>query len=154
MTSRIQLALNVADVEAATAFYSKLFNVQPHKSREGYANFVVEDPPLKLVLMQQTGAREALNHLGIELLDSAAVAATAARLDQRGLSPRLVKSQECCHAVQDKVYVPAPEVPLGFWEFYTVTDDAPTGSTAGSPCCPTSTAPPTVSGSGHPQSCC
>ena len=71
-TTRIQLALNVEDIAEATAFYSALFGVAPHKQREGYANFAVEDPPLKLVLFENPGAGERLNHLGVEAPTAAA----------------------------------------------------------------------------------
>ena len=67
-TTRVQLALNVEDIDAATAFYTKLFGVGPHKQRPGYANFSVEDPPLKLVLFENPSASERLNHVGIETM--------------------------------------------------------------------------------------
>jgi catechol 2,3-dioxygenase-like lactoylglutathione lyase family enzyme len=143
-TTRIQLALNVEDITEATAFYERLFGVPPHKQRDGYANFVVEDPPLKLVLFESPGAGERLNHLGIEAPTSEQVSAALARFQAAGLQTRLAEQDLCCHAVQDKVFVTAPDVPLGWWEYYTVTDDdpaAPSDATAqaSEPCCPGST---------------
>lgn len=135
-TSRIQLALNVSDLEAATRFYSQLFGVDPHKQQPGYANFAVADPPLKLVLFENPHADGALNHLGVEVADSGAVVAAAGRFDQLGLQTRSSVQEQCCHAVQDKVYVTAPDVPLGQWEFYTVIDDNPDdGVSDGGRCC-------------------
>jgi len=140
-TSRVQLALNVTDIDAATRFYSDLFGVEPAKQRPGYANFVVADPPLKLVLFEHPTATSALNHLGVEVPTSADVVAAADRFRAVGLSHNMTESDRCCHAVQDKVWVDAPDVPLGAWEFYTVLADDPGGDAtdAQSTCC--STAP-------------
>jgi len=140
--SRVQLALNVADLEAATSFYRDLFGVEVHKQRPGYANFAIADPPLKLVLIENPGAADALNHLGVELADADDVIAATTRFTQVGLSTRSSVQERCCHAVQDKVYVTAPEVPLDQWEFYAIVDDNPDDSVADAAgsCCPT--APP------------
>jgi catechol 2,3-dioxygenase-like lactoylglutathione lyase family enzyme len=148
-TSRVQLALNVDDLEVATAFYTKLFGVAPHKQRSGYANFVIEDPPLKLVLFENANAPESLNHLGIEAPTVEAVTAAEERLRAAGLETRSMTDDLCCHAVQDKVFVAAPDVPLGWWEFYAVTDDDPdeTSDRVASQCC-TAPAQPDAS------SCC
>ena len=113
--SRLQLALNVSDLDEAVAFYTKLFGVAPQKERAGYANFAVADPPLKLVLFESGDAGESLNHLGVELADSQQVGETATRLHDAGLATRASEQETCCHATQDKVYVHAPDVPLGFW---------------------------------------
>jgi catechol 2,3-dioxygenase-like lactoylglutathione lyase family enzyme len=124
-TTRVQLALNVTDLAAAMAFYTAMFGVPPHKQREGYANFAVEDPPLKLVLIEKPGDGERLNHLGVEAETSDEVTAALSRFREAGLEATLAEQDVCCHAVQDKVFVTAPDVPLGWWEYYTVTDDAP-----------------------------
>ena len=124
-TTRIQLALNVEDVAAATEFYTALFGVSPHKQRAGYANFVVADPPLKLVLIENPGAGERLNHLGVEAQTTDEVLDRLAGFRAAGLSARVAEQDLCCHAVQDKVFVTAPDVPNGWWEFYAVTDDSP-----------------------------
>lgn len=136
-TTRVQLALNVEDLDATTAFYTKLFGVAPHKQRPGYANFAIEDPPLKLVLFENADAPGTLNHLGIEAPNVQAVAAADERFRTAGLDTRSITDDLCCHAIQDKVFVTAPDVPLGWWEYYAVTDDDPT-ETAGQPasqCC-------------------
>lgn len=124
-TSRVQLALNVADIDAATRFYTDLFGVGPAKERTGYANFMVADPPLKLVLFENPGAASPLNHLGVEVASSDEVVAAARRFEAAGMPHSLAESDRCCHAVQDKVWVEAPDVPLGGWEFYTVLADDP-----------------------------
>lgn len=125
MSSRVQLALNVADLESAVKLYTSMFGTEPHKVRPGYANFAVEDPPLKLVLFENAEASGALNHLGVEVEDVATVEKFATRFSEAGLETRTSDSELCCHAVQDKVYVTAPDVPIGTWEFYTIIDDAP-----------------------------
>ena len=124
-TSRIQLALNVGDIDAATRFYTDMFGAQPAKLRPGYANFVVDDPPLKLVLFENPGAESALNHLGVEVRSSADVVEATRRFTDAGLAHTTAEVGACCHAVQDKAWVEAPDVPLGAWEFYTVLDDDP-----------------------------
>jgi catechol 2,3-dioxygenase-like lactoylglutathione lyase family enzyme len=124
-TTRIQLALNVDDLAQATAFYTRLFGVEPHKMREGYANFVVADPPLKLVLIENPGAGERLNHLGVEAPTTEHVTRALARFRAAGLATTVAEQDVCCHAVQDKVFITAPDVPLGWWEYYAVTDDDP-----------------------------
>ena len=124
-TGRIQLALNVADLTAAVRVYSEMFGTGPSKERPGYANFAIADPPLKLVLFEDPGATSPLNHLGVELDSSADVGEVAARFAAAGLEHTQSVVDRCCHAVQDKIWVSVPEVPLGAWEFYTVLDDEP-----------------------------
>ena len=139
-TSRVQLALNVTDIDAATAFYRDLFGVEPAKQRPGYANFEIADPPLKLVLFHHPDATSPLNHLGVELATAAQVVEAAGRFAAAGLAHTTpVEAERCCHAVQDKVWVDAPDVPLGGWEFYAVLGDATAESEAGrtTACCTT-----------------
>ena len=119
--SRVQLALNVSDIDEAVAFYSKLFATEPAKRREGYANFAVESPPLKLVLIENPGAAGSLNHLGVEVVSTADVAAAQARLAGDGLATATEENVSCCYAVQDKVWV--GDDANGRWEFYTVLGD-------------------------------
>jgi len=123
--SRIQLALNVDDVEAATAFYSKLFGVEPAKTRPGYANFAIADPPLKLVLLENPGTSGTLNHLGVEVADVDAVDAEQTRLAAVGLASTEERDSTCCYAKQTKFWV--ENTPGGErWEVYTVLADSPT----------------------------
>ena len=108
--SRVQLALNVADIDSAVEFYSKLFGAEPAKRRPGYANFAILDPPLKLVLMENADARGsgvegALNHLGVEVETPEEVAAASSRLIGEGLATDVQEGTTCCFAVQDKVWV-------------------------------------------------
>jgi catechol 2,3-dioxygenase-like lactoylglutathione lyase family enzyme len=122
LVSRIQLALNVSDLDAAIAFYSKLFGTEPAKVRPGYANFAVVDPPLKLVLIEGQGAGGTLNHLGVEVASTDAVGAAHARLAGEGLATAVEEQVTCCYAVQDKVWVDGPDAEP--WEVYTVLADA------------------------------
>jgi catechol 2,3-dioxygenase-like lactoylglutathione lyase family enzyme len=119
--SRVQLALNVADLEEAVAFYSKLFATEPAKRRPGYANFAIAEPPLKLVLIEGTGTPGTLNHLGVEVMSTDEVAAATARLTAEGLITATEDQVACCYAVQDKVWVDAPDGEP--WEIYTVLAD-------------------------------
>jgi catechol 2,3-dioxygenase-like lactoylglutathione lyase family enzyme len=127
--SRIQLALNVADLEASVEFYSRLFATEPHKRRPGYANFAIADPPLKLVLIEVPadhrgeGTVGALNHLGIEVDGTGAVASHSARLKDEGMATTDELDTTCCYALQDKVWVHDPAGAP--WEVYTVKDDNP-----------------------------
>jgi catechol 2,3-dioxygenase-like lactoylglutathione lyase family enzyme len=125
--SRIQLALNVDDVEAAVAFYAKLFGTEPAKRRPGYANFAVVDPPLKLVLLENPGQGGTLNHLGVEVASVDAVDAEQTRLARLGLPSVDERGTTCCYAAQDKFWVEGS--PGGErWEVYTVLADSPTFS--------------------------
>ena len=119
--ARVQLALNVADLDTAVAFYSRLFGVAPAKVRPGYANFAVDDPPLKLVLVEGHGPPGTLNHLGVEVPGTDEVVADQARLSAEGLPTATEDQVTCCYAVQDKVWVDAPDGEP--WEIYTVLAD-------------------------------
>ena len=123
--SRLQLALNVDDVDRAVTFYSALFGVEPAKRRPGYANFAVADPPLKLVLLENPGQGGSLNHLGVEVADVDEVNAEQARLAAAGLASVDERGTTCCYAKQDKFWVEG--TPHGEqWEIYTVlADDRP-----------------------------
>ena len=118
--SRVQLALNVPDIDEAVAFYSKLFATEPNKRRPGYANFAIADPPLKLVLFEQASAGTRLNHLGVEVASSDDVWTHQRRLTDEGLES-VEESGTCCFAKQDKVWVDAPD---GAWEIYAVLADS------------------------------
>jgi catechol 2,3-dioxygenase-like lactoylglutathione lyase family enzyme len=125
MPSRLQLALNVTDIDQAVAFYAKLFGAEPAKRRPGYANFAIADPPLKLVLLENPGHGGSLNHLGVEVPDTGAVEAEQARLAAAGLAPGAPGETTCCYATQDKFWVQgAPDGEE--WEIYTVLADSPT----------------------------
>ncbi|MFA9444300.1 ArsI/CadI family heavy metal resistance metalloenzyme [Egicoccus sp. AB-alg6-2] len=130
--SRVQLALDVTDLDAAVAFYTALFGVGPAKRKPGYANFAVEDPPLKLVLLEgATGGT--LNHLGIEVVDRDAVNSAAGRLAAEGLATDERAGETCCYATQDKVWVGDPDGAR--WEVYTVLADADTFAEPSLTCC-------------------
>jgi catechol 2,3-dioxygenase-like lactoylglutathione lyase family enzyme len=121
--SRLQLALNVSDLDAAVDFYSRLFGTAPAKLRPGYANFAVADPPLKLVLFENESARGRLNHLGVEVESTDEVAAAHRRLTDEGLGAATEDGVSCCYAVQDKVWLNDPDGEP--WEVYAVLEDIP-----------------------------
>lgn len=130
--SRVQLALNVSDLDASVEFYSQMFDVQPHKRRPGYANFEITEPPLKLVLIETSqeargvGVQGALNHLGVEVESSELVTESLTRLQEAGLAVTEENDTTCCYAQQDKVWVRDPAGTP--WEVYTITNDNPAGA--------------------------
>ncbi|MFF4247543.1 ArsI/CadI family heavy metal resistance metalloenzyme [Streptomyces sp. NPDC001822] len=158
--SRIQLALRVPDLQASIAFYSKLFATEPAKLRDGYANFAIADPPLKLVLIQgtagtgtATGTR--MDHLGIEVDTTREVRSATSRLRDDGLATAIENDTTCCYALQDKVWVHGPgQEP---WEVYVVKADADSMAERkkSSTCCTvpavTEAGPPAPAGAGG---CC
>jgi catechol 2,3-dioxygenase-like lactoylglutathione lyase family enzyme len=136
MSSRLQLALNVNDIDQAVAFYTTLFGTEPAKLRPGYANFAIAEPPLKLVLLENPGQGGSLNHLGVEVPDTGTVEAEQARLAGAGLAPAEAGETTCCYARQDKFWVEgAPDGES--WEIYTVLADSQTfyGDGPGPECC-------------------
>jgi catechol 2,3-dioxygenase-like lactoylglutathione lyase family enzyme len=126
--SRVQLALNVDHLDEAITFYSKLFNTSPAKVKPGYANFAITEPPLKLVLIENSGSGGTLNHLGIEVESSGAVHAEIARLTDEGMFTEEEIGTTCCFATQDKVWVTGPGGER--WEVYTVLADSETFGTS------------------------
>lgn len=153
--SRVQLALRVPDLAASIAFYTKLFGTEPAKLRDGYANFAIAEPPLKLVLIEgNAGEDTRMDHLGVEVDTTEAVHAATTRLSDAGLATAEEKDTTCCYALQDKVWVHGPgQEP---WEVYVVKADADTlAKQEASTCC----ANPTTadSGAGEPvatSGCC
>ncbi|MFJ2843929.1 ArsI/CadI family heavy metal resistance metalloenzyme [Streptomyces griseofuscus] len=156
--SRAQLALRVPDLEASVAFYSKLFGTEPAKRREGYANFAITEPPLKLVLIEGgPGEETRLDHLGIEVESTGQVSAATTRLKDAGLATFEENDTSCCYALQDKVWVHGPGKEP--WEVYVVKADADTLGRSAAPeahpeaaadgcCAPRTTAP------AAPSDCC
>jgi catechol 2,3-dioxygenase-like lactoylglutathione lyase family enzyme len=133
--SRVQLALNVTDLDAAVDFYTKLFATAPNKRQPGYANFAIADPPLKLVLLENAGAPGgSLNHLGVEVASTAEVTAATVRLASDGIDTRVEENTTCCYAVQDKVWAQGPDAHL--WEFYVVHADSDEFACAADACNP------------------
>ena len=126
--SRMQLALNVDDLDEAITFYSKLFNTEPAKVKSGYANFAIIEPPLKLVLIENPGHGGTLNHLGVEVESGDKVHQEIARLAGEGMLPEEQIGTTCCYATQDKVWVTGPAGER--WEVYTVLSDSETFGTS------------------------
>ena len=152
--SRVQLALNVDDLETSIAFYTKLFGTEPAKVREGYANFAVAEPPLKLVLIENPGRGGTLNHLGVEVPDVATVDSEQGRLAGVGLASVDERGVSCCYAEQDKFWV--QDAPNGErWEIYTVLADAETMCGDGaSLCCTETLGTAETAGSASIARCC
>ena len=120
--SRVQLALNVDDIDAAVTFYSQLFDAEPAKRRPGYANFALDEPALKLVLIENPGQGGSLNHLGVEVASTDEVVAATRKFAAAGLPTEVEDGTTCCYALQDKVWVTGPGKER--WEVYTVLADA------------------------------
>ncbi len=160
---RVQLALNVNDIDEAVTFYTKLFGAEPAKRRPGYANFAISEPPLKLVLLENPGQGGSLNHLGVEVPDIDTVDAMQTRLADAGLASTDERATTCCYAKQDKFWVQG--APNGeSWEIYTVLADSDTfyggdaavearrGSAPAEPCC--GTAAGTAEATASSARCC
>lgn len=132
---RLQLALNVPDLEAAVSYYGKLFGAHPHKLREGYANFAIDEPALKLVLFENPAADEHLHHLGVEVFEAEEVENAQRRLRQEGILDQVESEAKCCHASQDKIW--SREHDGLSWEWYRIVDDATDAQseTFGKTCC-------------------
>ncbi|WP_405723199.1 VOC family protein [Streptomyces sp. NBC_01537] len=149
--SRVQLALRVPDLDASIAFYTKLFGTEPAKLRDGYANFAIAEPPLKLVLFQgDTTEDTRLDHLGVEVDTTTAVTDATRRLADAGLATTEEVDTTCCYALQDKVWVHAPgQEP---WEVYVVKADADAlDRQEGSACCTAAAEPAAATSS---STCC
>lgn len=139
MNTRLQLALDVDDIDRAVAFYAALFGTEPAKRRPGYANFAIAEPPLKLVLVEKPGAGGSVNHLGVEVGDVGQVDAERDRLAAAGLTLVDERGTTCCYALQDKFWVlGAPDGER--WEVYTVLEDRPDDVAAASCCVEAGTA--------------
>ncbi len=121
--SRVQIALNVSNIDQAVAFYRTLFNTEPAKRRPGYANFAIADPPLKLVLIEGAGEPGSLNHIGVEMASTGEVVTEGARLKHEGFELVHEPGVTCCYALQDKFWVTGADNRA--WEIYTVLADAP-----------------------------
>jgi catechol 2,3-dioxygenase-like lactoylglutathione lyase family enzyme len=150
--SRVQLALNVENLDESIAFYTKLLGTDPAKTKPGYANFAVAEPPLKLVLIENPGAGGSINHLGVEVGDVDSVDAEQSRLAAEGLASVDERGTTCCYAKQDKFWVEG--APHGErWEVYTVLADSETfGSEGDSGCsCGTASDEPKVA---EASACC
>ena len=157
--SRVQLALNVSNIDDAVDFYSKLFQTEPAKRRDGYANFAVDSPPLKLVLIENPSAAGSLNHLGVEVFSTDEVAATQARLAGEGLATATEQDVTCCYARQDKVWADDPDGAP--WEVYTVLGDSDTPAgdlrtvdTCGAGACATAAIPADQPATAAVSGCC
>lgn len=120
--SRLQLALNVSNLEESIAFYTKLFGVEPAKVKAGYANFAIAEPPLKLVLMENSEPGGTINHLGVEVEDTEAVERWETKVTESEMNPQAQKNNTCCYAKQDKFWVADPD--SAPWEIYTVLENS------------------------------
>jgi catechol 2,3-dioxygenase-like lactoylglutathione lyase family enzyme len=147
--SRVQLALNVSDIDQAVAFYSKLFGAEPAKRKPGYANFAIADPPLKLVLIENPDGGGTLNHLGVEVETGEEVLAAESRLAADGLETTGVDDTICCYATKTETWVTDPDGAP--WEWYVKTGDAEqmanqvvTASEAGACCAPAAAEPVSI----------
>jgi catechol 2,3-dioxygenase-like lactoylglutathione lyase family enzyme len=139
---RLQLALNVADLAKAVDFYTRMFGVGPAKIRPGYANFAIEQPPLKLVLFEGAGESGSINHLGVETESAAEVVAAETRLSDSGLETTGVDDTMCCYAAKTETWVHGPDGTR--WEWYVKRADteqlentvvAHRGGGSGTACC-------------------
>jgi catechol 2,3-dioxygenase-like lactoylglutathione lyase family enzyme len=136
---RVQLALNVSDLDKAVDFYKRMFGVEPAKTKPGYANFAIADPPLKLVLFEGQGDGGTINHLGVETETADEVVNAEARLTETGLETSGVDDTECCYAAKTETWLTGPDGAR--WEWYVKTADSDqfssvaVSTTGGNACC-------------------
>ena len=131
---RLQLALDVSDIDEAVDFYSKLFSAEPAKRKPGYANFAIEQPPLKLVLIENPNGGGTLNHLGVEVMSALEVTAAEQRLTDEGVDTTGVDDTTCCYADKTETWVVDPDGAR--WEWYVKTGDSDDyGTDSNTPCC-------------------
>jgi catechol 2,3-dioxygenase-like lactoylglutathione lyase family enzyme len=119
---RLQLALNVSDLDKAVDFYTRMFGVEPAKTRPGYANFAIADPPLKLVLFEGQGDAGTINHLGVETETTEEVVDAEARLNEADLETTGVADTQCCYAQKTETWLTGPDDAR--WEWYVKTGDS------------------------------
>ena len=119
---RLQLAMNVSNLDEAIDFYSRMFGAQPAKVKPGYANWAIENPPLKLVLFEAPGEGGTINHLGVETETATEVVEAEARLSETGLATTGVDDTVCCYAEKTETWVHAPDDLR--WEWYVKTGEA------------------------------
>jgi catechol 2,3-dioxygenase-like lactoylglutathione lyase family enzyme len=151
--NRIQLALNVSNLDEAVDFYSRLFKAVPAKRRPGYANFAIDEPPLKLVLIENGGEPGSINHLGVEVFSTQEVTEANEYLLNEGFVTEVEEGTTCCYALQNKVWVEGPD--KSRWEIYTVLSDAPNSDTvAGDNSCCTSASTDELVNSIPTPACC
>ncbi len=156
--SRVQLALNVSNIDEAVDFYSKLFNTEVSKRKPGYANFAIAEPPLKLVLIEAEGGGT-LNHLGVEVETAEEVEAAEGRLTSDGIQTTGTADTTCCYALKTETWVSDPDGAP--WEVYVKTGDAEQmtntirGDEDSTPCCPPAAATePVAVGAAAEPGCC
>ncbi len=143
---RIHFSLAVSSIDRSTLFYQALFDAEPTKTRPGYARFEVAEPPLNLSIIQSIEAKgpaDASSHFGIQVKSTDTVGVMRQRLELAGLATRIEDSVNCCHAVQDKIWILDPDGHR--WEVFVVLDDAPTrAADSDNECCPAN----------HDEVCC
>ena len=137
---RLQLALNVADLDESITFYEKMFGTPVNKRHPGYANFAIEDPPLKLVLFEGDGPSGSLNHLGVEVEQPSQVSDAEQRISATGIETTGIDDTVCCYAEKTETWVHGPDGTR--WEWYVKTGDSDVlentivTDSNGSTCCP------------------
>ena len=119
--SRVQLAINVNNLDEAITFYSRIFQTKPAKIRPGYANYAIKDPPLKLVLFEKPSEGGSINHLGVEVETPEEVQEAENRLSGSEVSTTGIETTQCCYAEKTETWVQSPD---GIrWEWYVKHDD-------------------------------
>lgn len=131
---RPHLSLDVRNVPASVAFYTKVFGVSPQKQTEDYAKFDLTAPALNFALVSSTGRISSVDHLGIEVASADEIAAWKQRLQQHGILEKVEDNITCCFARQDKLWFTDPDG--NAWEIFTVHEQLPVqGSLKQTGCC-------------------
>jgi len=144
---RVQLALNVSDLDESIAFYTQMFGTPPAKVEPGYANFAVDEPPLKLVLFEGADQGGTINHLGVEVESVEEVHAADERMLRSGLETTGVADSDCCYAAKTESWIEGPDGAR--WEWYVKNADLETADGAETACCAAPAPAVTEAGSTH-----
>lgn len=121
--ARVHMGIAVSELDRSVAFYSLLLGGTPTKTRPGYAKFEVATPAVNLSLnvTDSPVATSAPGHYGIQVKSNAPIEAAAARLAAAGHSVTWEREEECCYAVQNKIWTSDPDG--NAWEVFVVLDD-------------------------------
>lgn len=134
---RMHLHIAVDDIGQSIQFYNTLFGANPTVEKPDYAKWMLDDPRVNFAISQR-GAKPGLDHIGIQVEDSAELEEIRSRLEQADMQMLSQTGTGCCYAKSDKHWV---QDPSGIaWETYHTLDSIPTFSdatehTSESACC-------------------
>ena len=120
---RFHVHLGVPDLQASIAFYSRLFGAAPTVQKDDYAKWMLDDPRVNFAISDR-GARNGLNHLGLQADSADELADIGVQFANADASTTVAETHaHCCYAVSDKHWVRDPQgIP---WEAFHSLDSIP-----------------------------